>query len=158
MQRSSKLCKILLKIKKREAYKTDYRVPDNLQVKSLSESHVELINSLWAHRYKYSEKFVSYSIKYHANIGFFNKNNELVAWCLRYDNGSLGMLQVINGERKKGYGSLISKLMCKKVAEEFGSDVISEIVPGNLISENMFAKIGFKKTDLHAGFEMRKKS
>lgn len=137
--------------------KTGYRVPHNLQVKSLSESHVELVNSLWAHRYNESEKFISYTIKYHVNVGIFNENDELVAWCLRYDNGSLGMLQVIKSERGKGYGTLISKFMCKKIAEEFKSDVISEIVPGNLISENMFAEIGFKKTDLHAGFEMRRK-
>lgn len=110
---------------------------------------MEKINSLWHHRYEGSDKFISYSIKYHLNVGIFNEDNELVAWCLRYDSGSLGMLQVAEKERRKGYGSLVSKIMCKKIAKEFNSDVISSIVPGNVQSEKMFSKIGFKNVGPH---------
>lgn len=105
---------------------------------------MDRINSLWHHCYDGSDKFISYSIKYHINVGVFDKNDELIAWCLRYDSGSLGILQVVEHERKKGYGSLVSKLLCKKIAEEFDSDIISSIVPGNVKSENMFMKIGFR--------------
>lgn len=121
-----------------------------MKIKSLSEDNANQIDSLWHHRYNGSDKFISYTIKYHMNVGLFNEYNELVAWCLRYDNGSVGILQVAKEHRRKGYGSLVSKILCKKIAEEENSDVITSIVPGNVQSEKMFMKIGFKCVGPHS--------
>lgn len=79
----------------------------------------------------------------------FGEDNNLIAWCLQYDSGSLGMLQVDKNHLRNGYGILVTKVMCKKIAEDFDSDVLSSIVPGNEKSLNMFTKLGFKIVGPH---------
>lgn len=135
---------------------TCFRTPKNVQLKTLSTANAEKINSLWPHKYDGSEEFIEYSIKYHVNVGMFDKNDELIAWCLRYDSGSVGMLQVDKNHLRKGYGTLVTKMMCKKIAEEFDSDVTSSIVPGNEKSFNMFSKLGFKVVGPHSWLVMTK--
>jgi GNAT superfamily N-acetyltransferase len=126
------------------------RIPENFYIDSLTEDHICQINSLWHHRFDGSDKFISYTIKNHKNAGLFNYHKELVAWCLRYDNGSLGILQVAENHRRKGYGSLVTKFLSKKIAKEEKSAVISLIVPGNVKSEKMFEKLGFKNLGQHS--------
>jgi RimJ/RimL family protein N-acetyltransferase len=136
--------------------KTCFRTPPKVHLKALSEVNVEKVNSLWHHRYEGSDQFISYSIKYHLSIGMFDESNDLLAWCLRYDSGSLAMLQVDKNHLRKGYGSVVTKLMCKKIADEFDSDVVSSIVPGNEKSLNMFLKLGFKKCGPHTWLVVKK--
>lgn len=128
-----------------------------MHLKSLSQAHVEKVNSMWPHNYEDSDKFILYSIKYHLNVGMFNEKNELIAWSLRYDNGSLAVLQVDNGHLRKGYGSLIAKIMCKKIANEFNIDVTALIQHENVKSLGMFTKLGFKEVGPHTWFVMKKK-
>lgn len=77
------------------------------------------------------------------SIGLFGDDGELLAWCLRYDNGSLALLQVDEQHLRKGYGSLVAKAISKRIAIEFDSDVTAMIVKHNQKSMNMFTKLGF---------------
>ena len=120
-------------------------------------SHVEIINSNWPHRYQGSDEFVLYSIKYHLNIGLFADDGDLLGWCLRYDNGSLGLLHVADAHLRKGYGTVIAKAFSKLIAEKSNYDVTAQIVHENFKSRSMFEKIGFKPADGHTWFVVKNK-
>lgn len=122
----------------------------------MSDVHVDKVNSAWPHRFEGSEKFMLYSIQNHLNLGLFNENDELIAWSLMYDNGALGAVQVDENHLRKGYGSLVTKAMSKKIAGEYDLDVIGFIVATNENSLKMFAKLGFKSTTRHKWFVMIK--
>lgn len=118
---------------------------------------MEKINSSWPHRYEGSEKFVSYSIKYLSSIGLFDEQNELMAWCLHYDNGLLALLQVDIKFKRRGFGILIAKAFSKQIAEEYGLDIGATVVHENLASRNMFENIGFKIVGPHTWFVLKHK-
>lgn len=124
----------------------------------MTESNVKKVNSVWPHRYEGSEEFIAYSIKYHLNVGIFNDDDELLAWSLRYDNGSLGVLQVDENHLRKGLGSLIAKAISRKIAVEEDCDVISLIVHKNVKSLNMFKKIGFTEAGPYTWFVLKNNS
>lgn len=128
------------------------RLPENMRLGPLSDAHVNKINTAWPHRYDGSEKFISYSVKYHMSIGLFDVNDDLVAWSLRYENGSLGVLQVDENHLRKGYGNLIAKALSKSIAVEDDCDVTAQIVKENVKSLNMFSKLGFKPDGPHSWY------
>lgn len=119
---------------------------------------MDKVNSAWPHRYEGSDKFISYSIKFHMSIGLFDDKDELLAWSLRYDNGSLGVLQVDEKHLRKGYGNLIAKALSRRIAVEDDGDVMSLIVNKNVKSIDMFTKIGFEPTGLHTWFVVTRNS
>jgi N-acetylglutamate synthase-like GNAT family acetyltransferase len=86
-------------------------------------------------------------IENNTNVGLFNENDELVAWCLKLDFGSLAALQVDANHLRKGYGETVTKAICKKIAEECNVDISSNIVHANIKSKNLFAKLGFNEID-----------
>lgn len=61
-------------------------------------------------------------------------------------SGPLGALQVDEDYKRKGYGSLILKLMAIKLAE-IDHDTLGCIVLKNVASHDMFKKNGFKVVD-----------
>lgn len=140
---------------KDDSMKFKVTLPHNVQLKPLNESHANKVNAAWPHRYDGSIQFILYSIKYHINFGLFNDGDELLAWGLRYDNGLLGLIQVDESQMRKGYGSLITKALSKKIAEEFNSDISALIKRDNVSSMNMFTKLGFKPAERHSWFVLR---
>lgn len=60
--------------------------------------------------------------------------------------GSFGSLQVDERFQRRGLGSLIVKLMSKRLAEQ-NRDVTAGIVDDNFKSRQMFQKLGFKHID-----------
>lgn len=115
---------------------------------------MDQINLAWPHRYEGSDEFISYSIKFHMSVGLFDDGGKLMAWCLRYDNGSIALLQVDEQHMRKGFGSLLAKVMSKKIAVEFDSDVTAMIVDQNKKSIGMFTKLGFVDSGAHTWFVM----
>lgn len=134
----------------------EYELPPNLHIKELTDENVDKINSIWPHRSEGSEIFVSYSIKYHLNVGLFDDDNNLVAWCLRYDNGALGILQTDANYLRKGLGSVVVKALSKKISEEFQCDNIALVVQENAKSMNLFTKLGFRKIGSHTWYNLIK--
>lgn len=84
---------------------------------------------------------------YNAHIGLFNETDELVAWCLRMDIGSLATLQVDEKHFRKGYGEIVTKAISKKIASECDSDITTNVVLSNIKSLSLFEKLGFDEID-----------
>lgn len=123
------------------------RIPPNFQLRSLKKENAFKINSVWPHRQEGSERFIEYMIEHNTNVGLFDATGELVAWCLRLDFGSLGALQVDENHYRKGFGSIVTKAICRKIAMECDADVTSNIIHKNFKSLNLFQKLGFKDID-----------
>lgn len=145
------------RISKENALKFEIEIPENFEFKSLTHENIEKINSNWPHRYEGSDKFLVYSIEYHISVGLFDVDKNLVAWCLRYDNGALAILQVDDKHLRKGFGSLVVKEISKQIAAKCDCDVISLVLHENLKSINLFKKLGFEELIGHTWFGLVKK-
>lgn len=79
-------------------------------------------------------------------LGLYDKTNKqqfLISWALQNNYGALGIVHTLDDYRQKGYGKLISKAVCRQIAEN-GMDVCAVISDGNF-SEIMLKKIGLKE-------------
>ncbi|XP_017086430.2 uncharacterized protein LOC108118323 [Drosophila eugracilis] len=121
-------------------------VPSGITLLNLALEDAETINEIWPHRGPNSIKFVRSLIKFNVNLGAYDDNGKLVAWCLRLPIGSLGLLQVLESHKRLGLGSLLVKSMAKKISA-LGDQVTAPVVNKNTASKSMFEKIGFHKID-----------
>ncbi|XP_037805747.1 uncharacterized protein LOC119599892 [Lucilia sericata] len=119
--------------------------PSNIQFKALELCHAEQINSIWPHRGPGSIEFVKLLIRLNDSVGLFEDNN-LVAWCLILPLGALGLLQVMDTHKRKGFGNLAVRYMSKLLAEK-DIEVTAPVVFENVPSRSMFEKLGFKVID-----------
>lgn len=137
---------IMVHMRKEEALKFEYEVPKGFELRSLSIKDADFVQSTWTFASRMNENFVEYTIKYNPSVALYDENNELVAWCLVFDFGTLLHLFTIPSHRNKGYAEIITKAISKKIAE-IGCDVATSIVTDNLVSFNLFTKLGFKEID-----------
>ncbi|XP_039482860.1 uncharacterized protein LOC120446115 [Drosophila santomea] len=122
------------------------QVPTGLTLLNLTLEDAETINENWPHRAPGSIEFVRSLIKYNINLGAYDDNGKLVAWCLRLPIGSLGLLQVLDSHKRLGLGSLMVKSMAKKISAA-GDQVLAPVVTKNTASRSMFEKLGFRAID-----------
>uniref|UniRef100_A0A1I8NS10 N-acetyltransferase domain-containing protein n=1 Tax=Stomoxys calcitrans TaxID=35570 RepID=A0A1I8NS10_STOCA len=132
-------------ISREEALNFNTDLPENITTKGLDVTHAEQINRVWPHRFEGSLTFVEHLIKFNKSVGLF-EGEQLVAWCLIYPLGSLGLLQVEESHRRKGLGKLVVKIMSKYLAEQ-GIEVTASVVTTNSTSRSMFKQLGFKIID-----------
>lgn len=123
------------------------RIPPKFSLRSLEKENAAKVYSVWPHRAGSSVNFIEYLIEHNISVGLFNEAMELVAWCLRLDFGSLAALQVDENHQRKGYGMIVTKAICKKIAEENDVDITTNIIHANFKSLNLFNKLGFKDCD-----------
>lgn len=114
---------------------------------SLSKNEAAAINSVWPHRTEGSVSYIENLIIHNENIGLFNEDEQLVAWCLSLRTGSLAVLQVDEKHQRKGYGEIVTKAIVKKIAIESDINITANIVFDNIKSNNLFEKLGFKNID-----------
>ncbi|XP_058984682.1 uncharacterized protein LOC101899829 [Musca domestica] len=138
-------CTIWYHISRDEALNFDTKLPENITAKDLNESYAEQINNVWPHRSEGSVNFVKMLIRLNKSVGLF-EDGKLVAWCLLLPLGALGLLQVENTHKRKGFGSLVVKLLSKFLAEN-NIEVTAPVVVKNVASRSMFEKLGFKEVD-----------
>lgn len=131
-------------MKKALEFNTD--PPDGLTLAPLRMENVDLINNSWPHRHPNSELFVGRLVRYGQNVGAFDEEENLVAWCLTLPLGSLGLLQVLETHKRKGLGSLMVRAMAKQYAEK-GMETMAPVVESNVASLAMFKNIGFSQID-----------
>ncbi|EDW88435.1 uncharacterized protein LOC6527635 [Drosophila yakuba] len=122
------------------------QVPAGLTLRNVNLEDAETINEIWPHRAPGSIEFVRSLIKYNINLGAYDDNIKLVAWCLRLPIGSLGVLQVLESHKRLGLGSLMVKSMAKKISAA-GDPVFTPVVTKNTASRSMFEKLGFRVID-----------
>lgn len=112
----------------------------------MSEDDALYANTVWPNRHPGSAFFMKRIAKWNANVGLYQSDGKLVAWCLRLQAGPLGALQVDNQFLRRGYGVLILKAITRKIGE-LGEDVYSCVGLENLPSIRTFEKVGFKVVD-----------
>ncbi|EDV59284.1 uncharacterized protein LOC6541378 [Drosophila erecta] len=122
------------------------QAPPGITLLNLALEDAETINEIWPHRAPGSIDFVRSLIKYNLNLGAYDDNGKLVAWCLRLPIGSLGLLQVLESHKRLGLGSLMVKSMAKKISAT-GEQVLAPVVTKNTASRSMFEKLGFRAID-----------
>ncbi|KAH8241096.1 hypothetical protein KR026_012060 [Drosophila bipectinata] len=120
--------------------------PTGITLSNLKIEDAETINEIWPHRSDKSVNFVRHLIKLNVNVGAYDNNGKLVAWCLRLPIGSLGLLQVLDTHKRLGLGSLLVKSMAIKISD-LGDQVLAPVVTKNIPSRTMFEKIGFRAID-----------
>lgn len=74
------------------------------------------------------------------------KNKKPIAWITQNNYGALAIVNTVPECQGCGYGSLVSKAMCKQLAEQNDTDISAATSIGN-VSEHMFRKLGFKKLE-----------
>ncbi|XP_034099504.1 uncharacterized protein LOC117564727 [Drosophila albomicans] len=120
--------------------------PPGITLRKLEIEDAETVNELWPHHTKRSIKFVKHVIENDLTIAACDSNGKLLAWCLRLPLGSLGLLQVMPSQKRLGLGSLMVRVLSKKIAEQ-DLDVFAPVVTENTPSRRMFEKLGFQKID-----------
>lgn len=76
--------------------------------------------------------------------GFFiEQDNQPVAWVMTHDDGSVGMVHVLDQYRGRGYARLLVQAMAQKVRQK-GRPVFAHIEPVNFPSLSLFRSLGFE--------------
>ncbi|KAI4469223.1 hypothetical protein MML48_2g00003613 [Holotrichia oblita] len=134
-------------IEREKALEFQFKYPNDIYVKQLSKSDVSVINNNWPHKYEGSENYLSRFIEMNTCYGIFLKSDDkLVCWVLKNHLGQLGILQTLPEYKRKGYASLITKVMSKDIAKD-GHNPLGTVLISNNASESMFEKLGFHYID-----------
>ncbi|KAH8419374.1 hypothetical protein KR222_010038 [Zaprionus bogoriensis] len=118
--------------------------PEGFQLRRLSEEDALVIDHEWPYSQEGSLYFMQRQIRLCASMGLYEEaTQKLVAWCIRTQDGLLAALQVDSAYKRRGFGSLIVKALCRHISE-LGDDVTAEVYASNKPSVNMFTKLGFQ--------------
>lgn len=123
-----------------------FRAPSEIILKQLSVSDAELVNDEWPNKHQGSLFLIKRLIEWNPNIGAYNREGELMGWCLRLQSGPLGALQVRDKFKRLGIGSLVTIAMSKMLANA-DKNIFALVGEQNIPSRTMFEKLNFKRTD-----------
>lgn len=113
----------------------------------MDKSHASLVDKHWKYRLEGSEEYLEVFIEMNSSFGVFLKSdNTLVCWVLLNHLGLISNLQTLPEYERKGYGTLVTKALCKEIARS-GCNPVTCTMKGNAQSEKLFGKLGFKKYD-----------
>ncbi|BFF96270.1 uncharacterized protein DMAD_13506 [Drosophila madeirensis] len=130
-----------------DALKLQVEPPAGFILKSLSVADAPLINEEWPNHHLGSLYFIQRQIRMCVNAGLYaEESQELVAWCIRLQGGYLGALQVKSGHERRGFGSLVTREISRRLAAQ-GHDVMALVGPSNKPSAGMFSTLGFRIID-----------
>ncbi|XP_018569129.1 uncharacterized protein LOC108909304 isoform X1 [Anoplophora glabripennis] len=131
-------------VSKEKALEFNIDCPEEVVLRKLTPAHSTTVDKHWPHNFAHSQEFLSSLIELVGGWGLFLKsNNELVTWGLLTGLGQLGMIQTVESYQKRGYASVITKVLSKKIAER-DEDPVGTVAVKNVASQNMFEKLGFE--------------
>ncbi|XP_053476458.1 glycine N-acyltransferase isoform X1 [Ictalurus furcatus] len=114
-----------------------------VQVSSLNESHLALINSTWKFGMgEFSERFVRERIMNFPSCCVLDSEGRPVSWILTYASCAMGMLYTMPEHRRKGYAKALVTILAKKLHSE-GYPVYCFIEEENQLSYRLFTSLGF---------------
>ncbi|KAF4089980.1 hypothetical protein AMELA_G00044400 [Ameiurus melas] len=120
---------------------TTERLP--VQVSSLNESHVALVNSIWKFGMgEFSERYIRDMIMNFPSCCVLDSEGRPVSWILTYASCAMGMLYTMPEHRRKGYAKALVSIMAKKLHSE-GYPVYCFIEEENQLSYRFFTSLGF---------------
>jgi DTW domain-containing protein YfiP/ribosomal protein S18 acetylase RimI-like enzyme len=119
-------------------------------LRQLRPSDASSVNSKWPYRSDKSLKMITRRIETQdpCCLGL-ERDGELCAFILRYEDGSLGILHVEEAYRRNGYGTRLL-VEATRLLEERGEPRVAYIVDGNGASEGLFAKQRWIREDPNA--------
>ncbi|XP_041984316.1 uncharacterized protein LOC121736912 [Aricia agestis] len=123
----------------------DVELPPDFVFKHMTLDYIELVDSVWPHRYDKSKWYFELLTKAKLGYGLFHKD-ELLAWVYIKEMGALGHLYTLEKHRRKGYAELIVKLIANILMEQ-GKTTFAFCVVGNTTAKNMYIKLGFDSVE-----------
>ncbi|XP_016945780.3 uncharacterized protein [Drosophila suzukii] len=136
-----------LVLSKDEALYFHVEPPIGFTLKSLKVDDAQVIDDHWEWSEPGSLSYIRRQIWCTTSVGLYkDEDNELVAWCIKAQDGLLAALQVKPSYKRKGFGAIIVKEFSRLEAEQ-GRDIITEVGSENEPSLNLFKKLGFKFND-----------
>ncbi|CAG9761321.1 unnamed protein product [Ceutorhynchus assimilis] len=118
---------------------------EKVYVKNIQLEDLSVVNNHWPFKYPESEQKLMDLSKLTKGLGVYLKsNNQLISWVVCSRLGQMGALQTLGEYRFKGYAALAVKNMAKTLAEA-GFDCCGSVDRGNVASERLLSKLGFKK-------------
>ncbi|KFB42260.1 hypothetical protein ZHAS_00009939 [Anopheles sinensis] len=121
-----------------DASKLEVDVPDGFKFGPLKPDDAIFINDEWPHKYPGSELFIERLITRNLNLALFDGDGNLMAWCMRVQNGAMAMLGV--AQTRRGYGSMMALGFARKLGE-LGLNVYASVIHTNEPSRKMFDKL-----------------
>lgn len=121
-------------------------IPEGLSMHPLSKEDLEYAYSLYPYQDEITLNFFKMIHKFNKNLGIYDHNDDLLAWCLLHQPNTFTAFQVRSDRQRLGLGSLLLRHMIKLVSKE-GKDAIAIIVDGNEASTKLFLKEGFECID-----------
>ncbi|BFF96269.1 uncharacterized protein DMAD_13505 [Drosophila madeirensis] len=132
---------------RKAALELNVDVPSGFYLKALSQQDAEVVDSAWEWSHSGTLFFIERQIATSTCVGLYREDNqELVAWCIRAQDGFLAALQVKDSHQRRGFGAVVVKEYSRRVAL-LGYDVTAEVCPSNKASSGLFQKLGFKVID-----------
>ncbi|KAM9476917.1 glycine N-acyltransferase-like protein 3 isoform 2-T2 [Clarias gariepinus] len=115
----------------------------SLQVSSLNESHIALVNSMWKFGMgQFSESFIRDTIMNFPSCCVLDSEGQPVLWILIDASCAIVMLYTLPEHRRKGYAKALVTIFAKKLHSE-GYPVYCCIEEENKASYRLFTSLGF---------------
>uniref|UniRef100_A0A182M339 N-acetyltransferase domain-containing protein n=1 Tax=Anopheles culicifacies TaxID=139723 RepID=A0A182M339_9DIPT len=119
-----------------------YDLPVGLTLKRIPPHYASFIYNQWLNKSVGTEYFIERMLRLNVSMGLFCEGvREPLAWCIRTQNGALGLLGVV--AQRKGYGSLVIKAIARRLAEQ-GYSTYASVRHTNVASRKLFEKLGFR--------------
>ncbi|KFB42256.1 hypothetical protein ZHAS_00009935 [Anopheles sinensis] len=119
-----------------------FEVPSGMSLKRIEPQFASFIYNQWVHKAAGSEIMIEQLLRLNDSMGLFLDGvREPVAWCIRTQNGAIGLLGVVT--QRKGHGSLVIKAMARHLAQQ-GHNVYASVSITKEPSMKMFEKLGFR--------------
>lgn len=123
------------------------RCPEEVYVRKLRIDDAETINEIWPHKYDGSIEYINFFIEINGGFGVYLKEtDELCSWILKNQMGTMSVLQTAEKFKRKGYGSLVTNVLAKEIANE-GHVPLGTVLIDNVRSQRMFKKLGYHVID-----------
>ncbi|XP_053673040.1 uncharacterized protein LOC128723336 [Anopheles nili] len=121
-----------------------FDLPVGLSLKHIPPQYASFIYNQWLNKSVGTEYFIERMLRWNVSMGLFCEGvREPLAWCIRTQNGALGLLGVV--APRKGYGSLVIKAFARRLAEQ-GCSTYASVRCSNVASRKLFEKLGFRET------------
>jgi 8-oxo-dGTP diphosphatase len=114
-----------------------------IKPRPLTIHDAEIVDRYWEYRSEQSLEYIKHLIKERICEGI-DVDGKLVAWALTHDDGSLGMIYVLDDYRRHGYAKDITISMVEKT-RGIGRYPFVHIIKNNKKSLNLAQGLGFKK-------------
>ncbi|XP_015033884.2 uncharacterized protein LOC6642057 [Drosophila willistoni] len=121
--------------------------PIGFYLKALDIQNAQLIDEMWQWSHPGSLYYIQRQISMCPSVGLYHEEtHELVAWCIRSQDGFLAALHVKEAYQRRGFGVLVARELARRIAQ-LGQDVTAEVYAYNKASVSLFNKLGFRVID-----------